>query len=145
MGETAKTWCGLVVGEQNIEICLLCDTREKQVRRFPNEPGQYQGILQWLASESCTHIALSPAHASWKQLRGLLQKRFTIIVVEEQMVRGSASPETCCHWLASLLRSGRLDKMDQVEPIGDRSPHSDEDALGGQPGKGPEHSGQAKK
>jgi transposase len=142
--EHKPKWCGVVAHEDRIEVCLLCETTDKQVRVFQNNPEEHQLLLEWLLSEACSHVALNPVHDSWKRVHSLLKKRLDIQVVQGQLVGGTAAEARCpcCQWLAELLKSGRLERTDQVEPIGDRTPHSDEDALGGQHGKGPEHSGQ---
>jgi len=138
-----ESWCGLVVRQDGISVCLLCGTEDKQVRLFQNNSGEYQSLVSWLEAEACSHVALRPDHDSWKQVYGLLKKRFQVKVVHEQQVSGPGdNRKACCQWLAHLLKSGKLEKQDQVEPIGDRFAHTDEDALGGQPGKRPEHSGQ---
>jgi hypothetical protein len=129
MGEKAKSWCGIAIRKDRVDACLLCEGREKQVRRYPNEPVQYQSLAQWLEAEGCTHVALNPLDDSWKELQGVLQKRFAVRVIE-QMAGASEDRRTSCEWLASLIRSGRLERTDQVEPIGDRGPNAD-DALGG--------------
>jgi transposase len=145
--EQKHNWCGLVAKEDVIEVCFLCETKDRQVRVFQNTPEQHKVLLDWLLSEACSHIALNPVHGSWKQIHSLLKKRFDVKVIQGQLVSGTASEARgpCCQWLAELLKDGRLERTDQVEPIGDRTPHSDEDALGGQRGKGPEHSGQERK
>ncbi len=138
-----ESWCGLVVRQDGISVCLLCGTEDQQVRLFQNSPQEYQSLVKWLEAEGCSHVALRPDHEAWKQVHGVLKKRFQVKVIHEQQVGGpTPGSKACCQWLAHLLRSGHLEKLDQVEPIGDRFAHSDEDALGGQPGKKPEHSGQ---
>ncbi len=145
MDPKKNCWCGLEVGEKGIRLCLLGEKTDKQRREFGNHAKDHQALADWLAAEGCTHIALNPVHPGWKPLYGVLKKRFsTVKVVEDRTITQSSAGlgDCCCEWLADLLRTGQLDKLDQVEPIGDRTPHSDEDALGGQPGRGPEHSGE---
>ncbi len=138
-----ESWCGLVVRQDGISVCMMCGKEDQQVRLFQNTSEEYQSLVKWLEAEGCSHVALRPDYESWQQLHGILKKRFQVKVVHEQQVGGPPQGgKACCQWLAHLLKSGRLDKQDQVEPIGDRFAHSDEDALGGQPGKKPEHSGQ---
>jgi len=140
-----ELWCGLVVRQDGISVCMMCGKEDQQVRLFQNTSEEYQSLVKWLEGEGCSHVALRPDYESWQQLHGILKKRFQVKVVHEQQVGGPPQgSKACCQWLAHLLKSGRLDKLDQVEPIGDRFAHSDEDALGGQPGKKPEHSGQEK-
>lgn len=142
-----ESWCGLVVRRDGISVCLLCGSEDQQVRSFQNTPEEHQSLLKWLEAEGCSHIALRPDDEAWKQVREVLDPRFHVKVIYKHQVGGSGESEdhkTCCRWLGNLLKSGRLENLDQVEPIGDRFPHSDEDALGGQPGKKPEHSGQEK-
>lgn len=138
-----ESWCGLVVRQDGVSVCLLCGKEDQQVRLFQNTPEDYQSLVQWLETEGCSHVALRPDHEAWKTVYGILEKRFRVKVIHEQQVAGpTLGSKACCQWLAQLLKSGHLEKADQVEPIGDRFPFSDEDALGGQPGKKPEHSGQ---
>ncbi|RPJ84157.1 MAG: hypothetical protein EHM18_12330 [Acidobacteria bacterium] len=140
-----ESWCGLVVRQDGVSVCLLCGSEDQQVRLFQNSPEEYQSLVNWLEAEGCSHVALRPDYEAWKQVHDILKKRLHVKVIYKQQVGGPAEGEdhrACCGWLANLLKSGRLEKSDQVEPIGDRFAHSDEDALGGQPGKKPEHSGQ---
>lgn len=140
-----ESWCGLVVRKDGISVCLVCAEEAEQVQLFQNSPEGYQSLIRWLEAEGCSHVALRPDHDTWKQVHEALKKRFAVKVIYKHQAGPSGQPEdhrACCKWLANLLKSGRLEKQDQVEPIGDRYPHSDEDALGGQPGKKPEHSGQ---
>ncbi|RPI25221.1 MAG: hypothetical protein EHM61_14970 [Acidobacteria bacterium] len=137
-------WCGLEVGEQAVRLCLLSESRDSEQRAFGNDPAEHQALADWLSAHGCTHIALNPVHPGWKPLSSILKKRFAVKIIEDRTITQSRAGqgECRCEWLAELLRTGQLDKLDQVEPIGDRTPHTDEDALGGQPGKGPEHSGE---
>ncbi len=140
-----ESWCGMVVRPDGISVCLLCGTGDQQVRLFQNSSEEYQSLVKWLEAQGCSHVALRPDHETWKQVHMILKERFQVKVIYKHQLGGPAEGEdhkACCRWLANLLKSGRLEKLDQVEPIGDRFAHSDEDALGGQPGKKPEHSGQ---
>jgi transposase len=144
MEEKRESWCGLVVRQDGVTVCMLCGAGDQQVRLFQNTPEEYQALVKWLEGEGCSHVALRPDHDAWKEVHTILKRHFYVRIVHEQQVKPSTRDDrkACCQWLVHLLRSGRLDKQDQVEPIGDRFPHSDEDSLGGQPGKRPEHSGQ---
>ncbi|MFB3905916.1 MAG: hypothetical protein ACE15E_20915 [Acidobacteriota bacterium] len=138
-----ESWCGLVVRQDGISVCLPGGREGQQVRSFPNTPEDCEALARWLKAEGCSHVALRPDHEAWQQVHGTLKRHFQVKVIHAQPMAGaSQASKACAQWLAQLLKSGRLDKLDQVEPIGDRFPHSDEDALGGQPGKKPEHSGQ---
>jgi len=145
MERKRESWCGMVVRQDGISVCFLCGTEDQQVRLFQNTPEEYQSLVKWLEAEGCSHVALRPDYEAWKQVHEALKEHFQVKVIYKQQIGGpgeGGDHKSCCAWLSNLLKSGRLEKLDQVEPIGDRFAHSDEDALGGQPGKKPEHSGQ---
>jgi hypothetical protein len=141
MEERCGCWCGLEVTRETISVCLVSGA-DKQVVTFGTGDEDCRSLSAWLGDRGCQCIALVPTDRNWKKVYAVLKKDFTVRIVSEQMIQLVSRRATLCEWIAELLEAGRLERTDQVEPIGDRTAHSSEDALGGQPGQRPEHSGE---
>jgi hypothetical protein len=142
MEEKCGCWCGLEVTREAVSVCLVATGQDKQVLKFGTSAEDCRSLSAWLGDRGCQCIALVPTDPQWKKVYAILKKDFVVRVVTEQMIQQVSRRSTLCEWIAELLEAGRLERTDQVEPIGDRTSHSSEDALGGQPGQRPEHSGE---
>jgi transposase len=141
MEEKCGCWCGLEVTREAISVCLVGGA-DKHLLKFGTSEEDCRTLSAWLRDRGCQCVALVPTDPNWKSVYAALKKDFAIRIVDEQMIQLVSRRATLCEWIAELLEAGRLEKSDQVEPIGDRTAHTSEDALGGQPGQRPEHSGE---
>jgi hypothetical protein len=125
-----RYWCGLEVHGGGVNACLLSPEGGTDRRAFAGP--DFQELVDWLRQNNCTHVAILPRCDAWKPLRSVLQKSFVTQIVTGQLLEAAKLISgCCCEWVAQLLRSGRLNKADQVEPISRRTSRSSDEALGG--------------
>jgi transposase len=83
----------------------------KETRTFSTMTDDLLDLADWLAGESCTHVAMESTGVYWKPVFNLLEGVMEVILVNTRHVKAVPGRKTDvkdCEWLADLLRHGLL-------------------------------------
>ena len=106
---------GLDVHKKTVVACLMLSTASgkvsREVRTFATTTVGLQGLADWLASQSVTHVAMESTGIYWRPVFNVLESRFEVILVNAQHMKAVPGHKTDVkdsEWLADLLRHGLL-------------------------------------
>jgi len=107
--------CGIDIHKRILVACLILVTadgqRHKEVRTFRTITQDLLQLLDWLAANQCTHIAMEATGVYWKPLFNLLEGHFQVLVVNAQHIKAVPGRKTDvrdAEWIADLLQHGLL-------------------------------------
>jgi transposase len=107
--------CGLDVHKRTVVACRIVPgpdgTPAKVIRTFGTMTSDLLALADWLAGESCTHIAMEATGVFWKPIYNLLEDQFAVLVVNAQHIKAVPGRKTDvkdAEWIADLLRHGLL-------------------------------------
>src|SRR5206468_10608611 len=69
-------------------------------------------LLDWLAEQRCTHVAMESTGVYWKAVWNVLEGHFTLILGNAKKIRGLPGRKTDVKdaaWIAGLLRCGLIE------------------------------------
>lgn len=113
-----RSCCGLDVHAQTVVACLI-KMGQKSVRTFSTMTDDLLGLLDWLTTEGCTHVAIESTGVYWKSVFNILEGDMEVILVNARHVKAVPGRKTDvkdCEWLADLLRHGLL-KASFIPPL----------------------------
>ena len=106
---------GLDVHKRTVVACRLFTNDSGAVtaetRTFGTTTAELLGLLDWLISWDCTHVALESTGAYWKPVYNLLEGSLELLLVNARHCRNVPGRKTDvkdAEWLADLLRHGLL-------------------------------------
>lgn len=105
-----ETCCGIDVHAKRLSACLIKKGR-KTILKFGTMTEDLVRMLDWLAEEGCTHVAIESTGVYWKPVFNILEGHMKVILVNARHVKGVPGRKTDiidCEWLADLLRHGLL-------------------------------------
>ena len=73
--------CGLDVHKRTITACRLRwlgGEWQKEIRQFGTMTKDLLGLLDWLVSEGCTHVAMESTGVYWKPVYNILEGHFEL-------------------------------------------------------------------
>jgi len=106
--------CGLDVHKRTITACRLRwmgSEWEKEIRQFGTMTKELLGLMDWLVSEGCTHVAMESTGVYWKPVYNILEGQFELLVVNAQHLKAVPGRKTDvrdAEWIAELLAHGLL-------------------------------------
>ena len=149
--------CGLDIHKKTVVACVAIGdgpgSVRKQVRRFGTMTDDLLALVDWLAEQGVTHVAMESTGVYWKPVWNLLEGQFTLLLVNAQhmkQVPGRKTDVRDCEWIADRkaawtaprqLRAGsppartaRADPLSDVAPAraGRRSEPPPEDTGRGE-------------
>jgi transposase len=103
--------CGMDVHKDEIVACLISG-RRKEVKSFSTITESLLGLVDWLKSEGCQHVAMESTGPYWKPIYNLLEtEEMPTMVVNAQHIKAVPGRKTDVkdsEWIADLLRHGLL-------------------------------------
>jgi len=84
---------------------------EKEIRQFGTMTKELLGLMDWLVSEGCTHVAMESTGVYWKPVYNILEGQFELLVVNAQHLKAVPGRKTDvrdAEWIAELLAHGLL-------------------------------------
>jgi transposase len=107
--------CGLDVHQATVVACVRRPgprgRRASEVRTYGATTGQLLELVDWLADQRVTHVAMESTGVLWKPVFNLLEDHFTVLLVNARHVKAVPGRKTDvkdCAWLAELLEHGLL-------------------------------------
>jgi transposase len=107
--------CGIDVHKATVVACLLCSeaggTLRREVRTFGSMTENLLGLVDWLETAGCTHVAMQSTGVYWKPVYNLLEGTREVLVVNARHMKNVPGRKTDvrdCEWIAELLRHGLL-------------------------------------
>jgi transposase len=107
--------CGLDVHKQSVVACVLVSDPSapphREIRTFGTFTNELLVLVDWLAEQGVTHIALESTGVYWKPIWNLLEGRFELLLVNPRHIKAVPGRKTDvldAEWLAELLRYGLL-------------------------------------
>jgi transposase len=107
--------CGLDVHKKLIAACvrsLLADgTVREEIRTFGTMTRDILALVDWLAQEAVTHVAMESTGSYWKPIYNLLEGQFEVLLVNARHIKqvpGRKTDVKDCQWIAKLLQAGLL-------------------------------------
>ena len=107
--------CGLDVHQATVVACVRRPgprgRRVSEVRTYGTTTGQLLELVDWLADQQVTHVAMESTGVLWKPVFNLLEDHVTVLLVNARHVKAIPGRKTDvkdCAWLAELLEHGLL-------------------------------------
>ncbi len=107
--------CGLDVHKKTVVACVLISTGQgkpyQAIRTFSTMTADLLALAAWLTSHGVTHVAMESTGVYWKPIYNLLERSFTLLLVNAQhskAVPGRKTDVRDCAWIADRLRHGLL-------------------------------------
>lgn len=112
----SRCCCGLDVHKKVILGCLISIDEEgvesRQIRKFGTMTEDLLGLLEWLQSSGCTHVAMESTGVYWKPVYNILEGEIEqVLVVNAQHLKAVPGRKTDVRdseWIAELLQHGLL-------------------------------------
>ncbi len=106
---------GLDVHKASITACVRLPgangRRSKSTRRFGTTTSQILALVDWLASQGVSHVAMESTGVYWKPVYYLLEEHFELLLVNAahmKNVPGRKTDVNDAEWIAQLLEHGLL-------------------------------------
>ena len=104
--------CGMDVHKNSITACVLTP-KKKEVRTFGTMTDELLLLVDWVMSNSCSHVAMESTGVYWKPIYNLLELEPSIetYVVNAQHIKqvpGRKTDVKDSEWIADLLKHGLL-------------------------------------
>jgi transposase len=104
---------GLDIHKDTVVACVRCVSRpqQREVRTFGTTTRELNGLAEWLASNSCTHVAMEATGIYWKPIWHVLEGRFELVLANAQHIRNVPGRKTDVNdaaWIADLLAHGLI-------------------------------------
>ena len=107
---------GLDVHQETVVACIVygpLDRKPKEeIRTFGTTTKELLQLLDWLAEQRCTHVAMESTGVYWKAVWNVLEGHFTLILGNAKKIRGLPGRKTDVKdaaWIAGLLRCGLIE------------------------------------
>lgn len=103
--------CGLDVHKDNVVATVRGDGLLEECRTFGSFTGELQALSAWLKQCEVTHIAMESTGVYWKPVFNILEKDFSILLVNARHIKnvpGHKTDRKDSAWIAKLLLSGLL-------------------------------------
>lgn len=107
--------CGLDVHEATVVACVRHrggrGRRAGEVRTFGTTTPELLQLVDWLAEEKVSHVAMESTGVLWKPVFNLLEGSFEVLLVNARHIKAVPGRKTDvkdCEWLAQLLEHGLL-------------------------------------
>jgi transposase len=107
--------CGLDIHKRTVVACVIVPgpgrQPVKEVRSFGTMTDELLRLVDWLAANDVTHVAMESTGVYWKPVWNLLEAQFELLLVNARHVKAVPGRKTDvrdCEWLAELLRHGLL-------------------------------------
>jgi transposase len=115
--------CGLDVHKNNVVATMRGDGLQEGCRTFESFTCGLQALSAWLKQCEVTHIAMESTGVYWKPVFNILEKDFSILLVNAQHIKnvpGHKTDRNDSAWIAKLLLSGLLKgSFIPPQPIGE--------------------------
>jgi transposase len=107
--------CGLDVHKKTVVACLLTPGLGgqplREVRTYGTTTRELLALVDWLAANGCTHVAMESTGSYWKPVYNLLESTFELLVVNAhhlKAVPGRKTDVRDSEWIADLLQHGLI-------------------------------------
>lgn len=107
--------CGIDVHKKMVVACVITSGEagrgHRESRSFGTMMGELQGLVAWLHTVGCTHVAMESTGVYWKPVYNVLEGEFELLVVNAEHIKkvpGHKTDVSDAEWLADLLRHGLL-------------------------------------
>ena len=103
--------CGLDVHKDNVVATIRGDGLQEECRTFSTFTCELLALSSWLKQCEITHIAMESTGVYWKPVFNILEKDFSILLVNAQHIKnvpGHKTDRKDSGWIAKLLLSGLL-------------------------------------
>lgn len=100
-------------------VACLIKPGKKEVRTFSTMTADLLRLLDWLAQEGCTHVAIESTGVYWRPVFNILEGAMEVILTNARAAKGFKARKTeviDAEWLADLLRHGLL-KPSFIPPL----------------------------
>lgn len=101
--------CGLDVHKDNVVATIGGDGLQQECRTFASFTSDLRALGIWLKQCQITHIAMESTGVYWKPVFNILEKDFSILLVNAQHIKnvpGHKTDRKDSAWIAKLLLSG---------------------------------------
>ena len=95
----------------------LCDDHasngkvDKNIRTFATTTAALLALVDWLASQQVTHVAMESTGVLWRPIYTVLEDQFELILANAHEIKALPGRKTDvrdCEWIADLLRHGLI-------------------------------------
>ena len=103
--------CGIDVHKENIVATVRGDGIPEECRTFQSFTSDLQLCAGWLKTLQITHVAMESTGVYWKPVFNILEKDFSIILVNARHIKnvpGQKTDRKDSAWITKLLLSGLL-------------------------------------
>ena len=103
--------CGIDVHKENVVASIQGDGIKEECRTFQTFTSDLLSCCNWLKEQKITHIAMESTGVYWKPVFNILEKDFTIILVNARHIKnvpGHKTDRKDSAWITKLLLSGLL-------------------------------------
>jgi transposase len=103
--------CGIDVHKQNIVATVGGEGIREECRTFESFTSDLQLCASWLKALQITHVAMESTGVYWKPVFNILEKDFSIILVNARHIKnvpGQKTDRKDSAWITKLLLSGLL-------------------------------------
>jgi transposase len=107
--------CGIDVHKATLSACARVRRHGKltaEVRTFGTTSDELLALRDWLSSQRVSHVALEATGVYWKPVYYVLERDFTVLLVNPVAIKrvpGRKTDASDCAWLAELLEYGMLE------------------------------------
>src|SRR6476646_7334155 len=104
---------GLDVHKDTVVACVRCVSPpiHRETRSFATTTSGLLGLADWLASHSCTHVAMEASGVYWRPVWHILEDGFALVLANAQHIRNGPGRKTDVNdamWIADLLAHGLI-------------------------------------
>ena len=103
--------CGLDVHKDNVVATIRGDGLPEECQTFSSFTCDLLSLSDWLKQSKVTHIAMESTGVYWKPVYNILEKNFSILLVNARHIKnvpGRKTDRKDSAWIAKLLLSGLL-------------------------------------
>jgi transposase len=103
--------CGLDVHKDNVVATIRGEGLKEECRTFESFTCDLLSLSSWLKQYGITHIAMESTGVYWKPVFNILEKDFSILLVNARHIKnvpGHKTDRLDSAWIAKLLLSGLL-------------------------------------
>ena len=103
--------CGLDVHKENVVATIRGEGISEECRTFLSFTGDLLTLSNWLKEYKITHIAMESTGVYWKPVFNIMEKDFSVILVNARHIKnvpGHKTDRKDSAWIAKLLLSGLL-------------------------------------
>jgi transposase len=103
--------CGIDIHKSLASVTIQGTGIKKETRNFDCFTEDLELLREWLKENLVTHIAIESTGVYWKPIYNIMEKDFTIVLVNARHVKnvpGKKTDKKDSRWLAKLLLSGLL-------------------------------------